>query len=59
MKTYICEFELIKGKKLNYRTLQLSFTDAQSAFGSYIAKNRFMARLGWKWRIAGSKEYLN
>lgn len=59
METYICEFELQTGRRLNYRTVQLSFVLAQAAFGSYCAKNHFRPLKGWRWRKAGSKQYLN
>lgn len=59
MNTYICEFELVEDRFLRYRTTQRSFVDAQAAFGSYCAKNHFKPLSLKKWRIAGSKEYIN
>ncbi len=59
METYICEFELIQGKELTYSTKQRNFQLAQSAFGTYCAKNGFKPIRGWKWRMSGSKVYLN
>ena len=59
MTKYICEFKLSEDKKLNYRTVQLSYELAQAAFGAYCAKNHFKPLKGWKWRKSGDKNYLN
>lgn len=58
MITYICEFQLIEGRWLTYKTKQLMFTHAQAAFGSYCAKNHHRP-LRYRWRVSGSKEYIN
>lgn len=59
MNTYICEFQLIEGKFLRYRTTQRNFVNAQAAFGSYCAKNQFKPFYYRRWRIAGIKEFIN
>lgn len=59
MTSYVCEFDTEKSKGLEYRTVQNSFVLAQSAFGSYCARNHVKPIKGWKWRIAGQKTYLN
>lgn len=59
MISYICVFQLNEDKSLNYRTVQLSYEFTQAAFGAYCEKNGFKPLKGWKWRMAGQKNYLN
>jgi len=49
MTTYVCFFELMRGRELRYKVKRLSFVEAQAAFGSYCAKNHLKPLKGWRW----------